>query len=151
MEEELPVNHQEPENIIPDRTKSQIAINSANIINNADSELFPTIVNQISFSTGIGLQTLSLIISVRSFFQAVTTPIWGWWNDKHSRVKILAIGCLLWGICTIMVGASSNWIGMLVFRALTGIGLAVIVPTTNSLISDFFPQQNVVKPSAGLG
>jgi len=136
---------------LPDRTKSQVVINSANIVNAADAQLFPTIVNQISTSTGISLQTLSLIISVRSLLQAVTTPIWGWWNDHHSRTRILFLGCFIWGVCTILVGLSSNAVDLFVFRAITGIGLAVIIPTTNSLISDYFPPAQRGKAFGWLG
>ncbi len=40
---------------------------------------------------------------------------------------------------TIILGALSTFWGMLFVRALTGIGLAVIIPTTDSLIGDYFP------------
>jgi MFS family permease len=136
---------------IRDRTRSQIVINSANIVNNADSQLFPTVLNQISTSTGIGLQSLGFIISVRTFLQSFTTPLWGWWSDRHSRRNVLAIGCFIWALCTILLGLSVNEIDMLIYRAITGIGLAVIVPTTNSLIVDLYPPSRRGKAFGWLG
>ena len=136
-EEKIEANPQEINNL--KRRRSQLAINTANIVDNADQQLYPSVLNQIQTSTGLSLNDLGLIVSIRSLLQAVTTPMWGWWSDRHSRVKVLSLGCFIWGVCTIILGALSTFWGMLFVRALTGIGLAVIIPTTDSLIGNYFP------------
>ncbi len=131
--------HIEENEKIEGRTATQVVINSANIIDNADGQLFPSLYAQIQSTTGLDVVQLGALTGVRSLLQAVTTPLWGWWSDRHSRKRVLAFGCFFWAIFTILTAFSIQYIDMLIFRAITGIGLAVIVPTTQSLIADYFP------------
>lgn len=121
------------------RSRTLAIINTTNVVNSADASLFPTVIPQINQSLQLQLEQVSFVSSVGSFLQAATTPIWGWANDKYSRKKVLGIGCVIWGVLTILLAFSINFIDMLLYRALTGIGLAVITPTVNSLIADFYP------------
>jgi MFS family permease len=123
----------------PGRTITQVTINSANIIDNADGQLFPSLYAQIQSTTGLDVVQLGALTGVRSLLQAVSTPLWGWWSDRHSRKRVLAFGCFFWAIFTILTAFSMQYIDMLIYRAITGIGLAVIIPTTQSLIADYFP------------
>jgi len=138
-------------------TVTQVIMNSANIIDNADTQLFPNLYNQVQvdFATNhnvtITLDQLGWITGIRSLLQAVTTPIWGWWNDRHSRKKVLAFGCLLWGVFTLLMAVSVNFVELLLFRAVTGVGLAVIIPTTQSVIADYIKPAQRGKAFGWLG
>ena len=121
------------------RSRTLGIINTTMVVNSADGSLYPVVMPQIQATLGIPLDQVGLISSVGSFLQAAMTPIWGWANDKYSRKKVLGTGCAIWGVLTILMALSMNFIDMLVYRALTGIGLAVIVPTANSLIADYYP------------
>ena len=123
---------------IPGRTGTQVTINLANIIDNADGQIFPSVYEQIQGTMGLSVVDLGNLTGVRSLLQAITTPLWGWWSDKHSRKLVLAIGCFVWAAFTILVAFSVSFMDMLIYRAITGIGLAVIVPTAQSLIADYF-------------
>jgi MFS family permease len=123
---------------IPGRRGTQVTINLANIVDSADAQIFPTVYNQIQGSLGLSVVDLGNLTGIRSFLQAIATPLWGWWSDKHSRKRVLAIGCFLWAIFTILVAFSVSFMDMLIYRAITGIGLAVIIPTAQSLIADYF-------------
>jgi MFS family permease len=121
-------------------------MNLANIVDNSDGQLFPTVYNNVRdefAAQGVTLSftQLASVTAVRSILQSVTTPMWGWWSDRHSRKKVLAFGCWFWGIFTILTALSYQYIDLLAFRAITGIGLAVIIPTTNSLVTDYYPPQ----------
>jgi len=136
---------------VPGRTGTQVTINLANIIDNSDGQIFPAVYEQIQSSIGLSIVDLGNLTGIRSLLQALATPIWGWWSDKHSRKRVLAIGCFLWAIFTIMVAFSTLFIDMLIYRAITGIGLAVIVPTAQSLISDYFSPSKRGKAFGWLG
>ena len=123
---------------IPGRTGTQVTINLANIIDNADGQIFPSVYEQIQGSLGLSVIDLGNLTGIRSFLQAIATPLWGWWSDKHSRKRVLALGCFIWAAFTILVAFSVSFMDMLIYRAITGIGLAVIVPTAQSLIADYF-------------
>jgi MFS family permease len=136
---------------IPGRKGTQITINLANIIDNSDGQIFPAVYEQIQGTVGLSVVDLGNLTGIRSFLQAVATPLWGWWSDKHSRKRVLALGCFLWATFTILVAFSFSFIDMLIYRAITGIGLAVIVPTAQSLIADYFSPSKRGKAFGWLG
>jgi MFS family permease len=136
---------------IPGRRGTQATINLANIIDNSDGQIFPAVYEQVQGTLGLGVVELGNLTGVRSLLQAISTPLWGWWSDKHSRKRVLAIGCFLWAIFTILMASSGTFIDMLIYRAITGIGLAVIVPTAQSLIADYFLPQKRGKAFGWLG
>ncbi|HMF32317.1 MAG TPA: MFS transporter [Candidatus Lokiarchaeia archaeon] len=133
------------------RSQTQVVINTANIIDNADGQLFPSVYPQVQATMGLSIEQLGFITGVRSILQSVTTPIWGWYNDTHSRKKVLAFGCFFWGVFTILMAFAVQYYDMLFYRAITGIGLAVIIPTSQSIIADYFPPQKRGKAFGWLG
>lgn len=40
--------------------------------------------------------------------QAATSPISGVMGDKYNRTHIVALGCLLWGVMTALIGLSTS-------------------------------------------
>ena len=136
---------------VPGRKASQASVNTANMIDNADQQLFPSLYTQIGNSLGLNALQLGSLTTGRALLQAVSTPLWGWWADRHSRKKVLAIGCFLWGIFTILMAMVAGYLDMLFFRMITGIGLAVIFPTTQSIIADYFPPEKRGKAFGILG
>jgi MFS family permease len=137
--------------VIPGRGRTQATINLANIIDNSDGQILPALYSQIGSSLGLDALQLGTITGVRSLLQSVTTPMWGWWSDKHSRKRVLAIGCWFWGIFTILTSIAVGYLDIIIWRAITGIGLAVIVPTTQSLLADYFPPEKRGKAFGWLG
>nr|MDO8097583.1 MFS transporter [Candidatus Njordarchaeota archaeon] len=143
---------------VPGRGRTNVTMNLANIVDNSDGQLFPTVYKQVreEFAARVPAVTLTFtqlatITAVRSVLQSVTTPIWGWWSDRHSRKKVLAIGCWFWGLFTLLTALSTEYIDMLIWRAITGIGLAVIIPTTSSLVTDYFAPEKRGKAFGWLG
>lgn len=86
---------------IPGRGRTNATMNLANIVDNSDGQLFPTVYNnvQLEFAAKgmpLNFTQLASITAVRSILQSVTTPMWGWWSDRHSRKRVLAFGCWFW-------------------------------------------------------
>ena len=133
------------------RAGTQITTNTANVINSADAQLFPSLYAQVQSTLGLGVIQLGMITGVRSFAQSIFTPLWGWWSDKYSRKRVLSAGCFLWAIFTIMMAFTVQFIDLFIYRCLTGIGLAVIVPTAQSLIADYYPPDERGKAFGLLG
>ncbi|MEA2070973.1 MAG: MFS transporter [Asgard group archaeon] len=134
-----------------DRIKTQVLTNAANIIDNADGQMLSALYTPIQSTLGFSLTKLGAITTARALLQSVSTPVWGWFSDKFSRKFILSLGCFIWGIFTVTLGFLSNFWGLLFIRALTGLGLAVIVPTAQSLIADYFHESKRGKAFGMLG
>ena len=124
-----------------DRTQTQALINTANVIDNADGNVMAALYGPIKGRfPEIGTERLGAITTARALLQAVSSPLWGWLADRYSRKLILGIGCMVWGVFTVIFGFLNGFLSMFFIRALTGLGLAVIFPTAQSLIADFFPK-----------
>jgi MFS family permease len=134
-----------------ERNKTQVVMNTANIIDNADAQLFPSVYKQVQTSMGLSIDQLGFITFIQSLLQSVTSPVWGWWNDRHSRKKVLTFGLFIWGAFTIAMAFAVQYYDMLFYRAITGIGLACIIPTTSSVIADYFPKETRGKAFGYLG
>jgi MFS family permease len=61
--------------------------------------------------------------------------------DRHRRLRLAAIGILLWSIMTGACGFATSFGTLVVFRIGVGIGEAVLTPAAHSLISDSVPQR----------
>jgi MFS family permease len=140
---------QKPEEVkVLGRGRTNATMNLANIVDAVDGQIFPAVYKNVQdeFAArtppiNLGFAGVGLITATRSILQSVSTPMWGWWSDRHSRKRILAFGCWLWAAFTILTALSVGYLDLLFWRAITGLGLAVIVPTTGSLVTDYFPPE----------
>lgn len=119
--------------------KSVVLINSANIIDQADVQLLPAVYLSLEKDLGFSPIQSGLVTAVRALLQSLTTPFWGYYGDKISRKKLLALGCFIWAAFTFLVAFAISFETMLIFRAFSGIGLAVLYPTASSLLADYYP------------
>jgi MFS family permease len=136
---------------VPGRGRTQVTVNIANVIDSSDGQILPALYQQIGTDLGLSALQLGTITGVRSLLQSVTTPIWGWWSDKHSRKLVLSFGCFFWAVFTLLTAFASTFVDIMIWRAITGIGLAVIVPTTQSILADYFPPERRGKAFGWLG
>ena len=59
--------------------------------------------------------------------------------ERKRRMSLIALGTVLWSIATALCGFVGNWMQLLVTRIGVGVGEAVGLPATQSVISDYFP------------
>ncbi len=96
--------------------------------------LVPEIRDYYGFSnTGI----LSLIALVSFGALSLQVPI-AYAADRYSRVRMAAIGAAMWAVFSFMTGLGLVWWLLIVVRSGSGIGRAVVDPTHNSLLADYF-------------
>ena len=90
---------------------------------------------------GISFSMIGLMETLRNITQTISAPLWGYAADKYSRKKVLIFGTGVWGLWTIAVGLVPNFSGMLIIRAISGLGLGCLMPATFSLLGDHYPQE----------
>ncbi len=61
--------------------------------------------------------------------------------ERVRRLTLVAIGTFFWSLATAATGLASSFTQLLVARMSVGVGEAVGLPSTNSLVSDYFPPQ----------
>jgi len=59
--------------------------------------------------------------------------------ERKRRLSLIAVGTLLWSIATALCGFVGNWVHLLLARIGVGVGEAVGLPATQSVVADYFP------------
>jgi branched-chain amino acid transport system ATP-binding protein len=59
-------------------------------------------------------------------------------SDRGNRIAIALTGAAVWGVFSVMTGAATAIWMLIIARVGTGIGRAVVDPTHNALLSDFY-------------
>ncbi|MHA2253103.1 MAG: MFS transporter [Candidatus Kariarchaeaceae archaeon] len=132
-------------------TSTQVAINLANLLDYADAQALPVLYPTLERIEGYSLTQLGWISSIRAFLQALFTPVWGYLADRYSRRYVLTVACAFWGLFTLLCAFAWDYPSLLMFRAVVGIGLAAIVPTSFSLVADYVAPEKRGKSYGILG
>jgi MFS family permease len=74
------------------------------------------------------------------FFITLGIPI-GWLADRISRRAILAVGITFWCFMTALGSIANSFLPLFATRLGVGIGESTVVPSSMSLISDYFPRE----------
>ena len=96
--------------------------------------LLPNIRDAFGLSNA-GVLTMLALIGLGSLL--LQLPI-AWWADTGNRIVITLLGALVWAAFSIMTGAAVALWMLVVARIGSGIGAAVVAPTHNSLLSDYY-------------
>ncbi len=109
-----------------------------NAVDELDRTAFGILLPEIRDEFGLdneGILTLIAIVSIGAL--AMQVPI-AMLADRFNRVRIAWIGALAWGVFSLLTGLAAGVIFLGFMRAGSGIGKAVVDPTHNSLIADYY-------------
>lgn len=62
----------------------------------------------------------------------------GWLADRVHRRNLVVLGVVIWTLGTILFGLSTSFSGLLVSRAMVGLGEAALGPASVSMLCDYF-------------
>lgn len=88
---------------------------------------------------------------------ALTTILVGWAVDRYSRVAIIVLGVVIWSVAAGLSGLAGSFAGLLLARALLGVGEATIGPAGYAMVAGAFPPERrgramgVVAAAASVG
>ncbi|EER98817.1 hypothetical protein BDA96_02G196700 [Sorghum bicolor] len=119
-----------------DRRRTLLLVNLASIMERADEALLPAVYREVGaalHASPAGLGALSLC---RSIVQAACYPLAAYAAARHNRAHVIAVGAFLWAAATFLVGVSDTFLQVAISRGLNGIGLALVVPSIQSLVAD---------------
>lgn len=70
--------------------------------------------------------------------QAIASALGGYLGHHYDRRKVIAAGCFIWCTMTILFSFSTVWYWGAFLWAWNGIGLAFVIPNTQSLVADYY-------------
>ncbi len=110
-----------------------------NAVDELDRTAFGILLPEIREEFGIDIQTaLSLVALSAVAALALQVPI-AQYADKTNRIPLVVFGAITWGFFSGMTGLATGLILLTVARSGSSLGKAVIDPTHNSLIADYYP------------
>lgn len=98
--------------------------------------LFPAIKQDMQFSD---LQLSLLGTSAFAIFYTFLGIPFGRMADKGSRVKLIAVGLLIWSLFSGLTGFATGFWSIFFCRVMVGVGEATLGPAAISLLADYFP------------
>ncbi len=110
-----------------------------NAVDELDRTAFGILLPEIRDAFGIDIQTALGIVALSSIAAlALQVPI-AQYADKTNRIPLVVFGALAWGFFSGMTGLATGLILLTIARSGSSLGKAVIDPTHNSLIADYYP------------
>ncbi len=95
------------------------------------STALPTIVGEFG-----GLERLSWVVTAYLLAQTVVTPLYGKLGDLYGRKRVLQVGVVIFLAGSALCGASQSMTGLIVFRAIQGLGGGGLMVTTQAVVGD---------------
>ncbi|KAI3894659.1 hypothetical protein MKW92_003109 [Papaver armeniacum] len=112
----------------------------AAIMERADENLLPSVYKEVGEAFNVGPTQLGYLSFVLKFVQALSSPLAGVLVIRYDRPTILSMGTLCWAISTAGMGASYQFSQLVFWRALNGVGLAIVMPALQSFVADSYKE-----------
>ena len=110
----------------------------AYFLNQADRQVFNTVLPHIQDYLGATDATMGLISTCFNLFFAITVPFAGYYADRLSRSKIIIFSVALFSVATMFTGYASTIVLMILMRSIaTGVGEAIFGPTYPAIIAEY--------------
>ncbi|KAG2486460.1 hypothetical protein HYH03_014907 [Edaphochlamys debaryana] len=120
------------------RRRTVTLINLVSVMERMDEQIVPALSRPLGCSFRAGPHALGLITFARALVQALASPLGGLAGHYYDRVSVLFVGCAVWGFfCSAFAFARTVNQGIAAW-AFNGVGLALIIPNSQSLIADYF-------------
>eukprot|EP00271_Cylindrocystis_brebissonii_P007161 TRINITY_DN2038_c0_g1_i2.p1 TRINITY_DN2038_c0_g1~~TRINITY_DN2038_c0_g1_i2.p1 ORF type:complete len:191 (-),score=15.10 TRINITY_DN2038_c0_g1_i2:147-719(-) len=106
-------------------------------LDKADELVVPAVYTEMKKALNVSLVSLSTLEFYRAICQAIACPLAAYLSIRHSRIRIVTAGVLWWGVGTLLVGVSSSYWQVALWRGLSGVGIALVNPPILSLLADY--------------
>ena len=112
-----------------------------NAVDELDRAAFAILAPEIRDEFGLGFQgLLTLIAFVLAAALALQVPIAGL-ADRMNRVHLAILGAIAWAAFSFTTGLATSIVFLGFMRSGSAVGKAVVDPTHNSLLADYYPPE----------
>jgi FSR family fosmidomycin resistance protein-like MFS transporter len=132
------------------RSGVAVATSIAHFVNDVPLTLPAAVILILREEFDLNYAAVGAVITTSAFFMTSLQFITGYVADRWNRITLLCLGLTTLGVGTILMSFSTNYIQLLAFGCLMGIGGSVFHPIGYSLLSDAFESGNRGK-ALGLG
>jgi len=127
-----------------------IAASMAHFANDVPLTLLPAVLPILIEEFSLSYAAAGAMITASALLMTSLQAVTGYVADRWNRIALLFVGLTTLGAGTILIGFSTNYIQLLAFGCLMGIGGSVYHPVGYAILSDAFESGNRGK-ALGLG
>ena len=107
-------------------------------LNQADRQTFNIVLPQIQNHLGASDSTMGLLSTLFNLFYAITVPFAGYYADRLSRSRQIAVSTLIFSAATLCTGIFGGIFSLILFRCFgMGVGQGMFGPTYTGLIAQY--------------
>jgi len=132
------------------RSGVTVATSIAHFANDVPLTLLPAVLPILIEEFSLSYAAAGAMITASALLMTSLQAFTGYVADRWNKIILLRLGLTTLGIGTILIGFSTNYVQLLTFGCLMGIGGSVFHPIGYSLLSDAFESGNRGK-ALGLG
>jgi len=115
-----------------------VATSIAHFINDVPLTLPAAVILILREEFDLNYAAVGAVITASAFFMTSLQAVTGYVADRWNRITLLRLGLTTLGVGTILMSFSTNYVQLLAFGCLMGIGGSVFHPIGYSLLSDAF-------------
>jgi len=112
------------------------------VINYMDRQVFSAVLQPMKIELGLSDAQCGLVATIFTLGMALFSFPIAYMVDRWSRKKAVGIMAILWSGFTFATGMATNFVSLIIPRALVGLGEAGFVPGGNALISNTYSKEN---------
>ncbi|MDZ7673476.1 MAG: MFS transporter [Acidimicrobiales bacterium] len=112
-----------------------------NAVDELDRTIFGVLGPEIRDAFGLSNQGFLSLIAVTLLASLLVEVPLAYWADRLPRARIAVLGAGVWAVFGLLTGLAASLLVLVVARTGAGLGRAVVTPTHNSLISDYYPTE----------
>ena len=127
-----------------------LAVSLAHFANDAPVILLPAVLPIVIVEFNLSYAASGSVIAVSALSMTALQAVTGYVADRVNRITFLFAGLATVGVGTILVSLSSDYVQLLAFQCLVGVGASVYHPIGYSLVSDMVESRKRGK-ALGLG
>lgn len=114
-----------------------------------DRQIIAVLLEPIKIDLDLTDVQISLIGGVSfGLFYSVVGIFIGRLADSLNRPWLIAMGVFIWSLTTALCGLAGKFWHLLILRMGVGLGEAALLPSTLSLLKDYFPPQRLATPTS---
>ncbi|PWT86570.1 MAG: MFS transporter [Blastocatellia bacterium] len=112
-----------------------------NFVNYIDRFILAAVLPRIKDTLTLSDVQLGFLANAFLVAYFLTSPVFGQLGDRGSRPRLMAAGVACWSLATAAAGLASNFLHLMMARAVVGVGEAAYATISPALLADEFPAQ----------
>jgi len=109
-------------------------------IDAADKQLLPATFKAMDEAMHLGPAGLATLNFAQCLAFSLALPVWGSLMRYRTAQELMVYGCVIWGVGTCLLAATSWWEMQVFLRMLVGFALASVNPLGQAIICDVVPE-----------